>query len=227
MEQKAVFDVISLIASITSVILAIGAIWLSVVFYRMSNEASKATTEAAKGIAVSVERLEKLFDKLYSDTFSMMKDTVSDMRKHIWPTDQHEQDNVTEEVESKSEQKIAALKSEMDKQVSEMLQKQKIADDKMSAVRKEMMTLLDRALMSSRQVESEAREETIREHILPILRRKLPNRPSFTVAELLDRMAGMFPIKRVVLELERMRQEGLIASDSRELEPNSLIKIIK
>jgi len=70
-------EIISLIASITSVILAVGAIWLSITFYRMSSAASKATEEAAKGISASVERLEKLFDKLYSDTFSMMRDTVS------------------------------------------------------------------------------------------------------------------------------------------------------
>lgn len=76
MDGKSTFDIISFIASIASLILAVGAIWLSVVFFRMSDAASKATTEAAKDIAASVERLEKLFDKLYSDTFSMMRDTV-------------------------------------------------------------------------------------------------------------------------------------------------------
>lgn len=76
--------VIGFIATIASLVLAVGAIWLSFVFYRMSNEASKETTKAAKDIQASVERLEKIFDKLYSDTFSMMRDTVTDMRQHIW-----------------------------------------------------------------------------------------------------------------------------------------------
>lgn len=76
--------IVGFIATIASLVLAIGAIWLSFVFYRMSNEASKETTKASKDIQSSVERLEKIFDKLYSDTFAMMKDTVTDMREHIW-----------------------------------------------------------------------------------------------------------------------------------------------
>lgn len=76
--------VVGFIATIASLILAVGAIWLSIIFFKMSDAASKETTTAAKDIKASVERLENLFDKLYSDTFSMMKDTVSDMRQHIW-----------------------------------------------------------------------------------------------------------------------------------------------
>ncbi|WP_048797591.1 hypothetical protein [Hafnia paralvei] len=79
-----VITIIGFIATIASLVLAVGAIWLSFVFYKMSNEASKETTKAAKDIQASVERLEKIFDKLYSDTFSMMRDTVTDMRQHIW-----------------------------------------------------------------------------------------------------------------------------------------------
>jgi hypothetical protein len=56
------FNLISFIASIASLILATGAICLSVAFYKMSVAASNATTEAAKGIASNVEKLEKLFD---------------------------------------------------------------------------------------------------------------------------------------------------------------------
>jgi len=56
------FDLILLIASIASLVLAIGAICLSVVFYKRSVAASKATTEAAEGITASVKKLEKLFD---------------------------------------------------------------------------------------------------------------------------------------------------------------------
>jgi hypothetical protein len=96
-------DTISLVASIASLVLAVLAIWLSIVFYKMSIAAASTTTEAAKGISASVERLEKLFDKLYADTFSIMRDTVSDMRKHIWPTDETsvQPDKAVEEVEKR------------------------------------------------------------------------------------------------------------------------------
>ncbi|EBO3828895.1 hypothetical protein JY117_003900 [Salmonella enterica subsp. enterica serovar Oranienburg] len=52
--------IVGFIATIASLVLAIGAIWLSFVFYKMSNEASKETTKAAKDIQSSVERLEKI-----------------------------------------------------------------------------------------------------------------------------------------------------------------------
>ncbi|MBE7565368.1 hypothetical protein HER14_02820 [Acidithiobacillus thiooxidans] len=111
MNDFSAFDIISFIASIASLILAIGAILLSVVFFKMSDAASKATTEAAKGIAASVERLENLFDKLYTDTFSMMRDTVTDMRKHIWNnphTGNIEKDEISPTVKAEIESRVKA-----------------------------------------------------------------------------------------------------------------------
>lgn len=78
------FEIISFIASISSLIVSAGAIWLSIVFFKMSDQAAKETTKSSDKIQSSVDKLEKLFDKLYSDTFSMMKDTVGDMRQHIY-----------------------------------------------------------------------------------------------------------------------------------------------
>ena len=104
---------VSVIASIASLVLAILAVWLSLEFFKLSSAASKATEEAAKGISASVERLEKLFDKLYSDTFSMMRDTVTDMRKHIW------KEPSTDESISANEE----LRAEITNQIDEILSK--------------------------------------------------------------------------------------------------------
>jgi len=224
MDNKSAFDIIAFIASIASLILAIGAIWLSVVFYRMSDQASKATTEAAKDIAASVERLEKLFDKLYSDTFSMMRDTVSDMRKHIWPVDNHEQEQVVEEAEKKTDERIGEVRKLMESQLSEMLQKQKIADDKMRALQSEMRVLIDRAIVRSREAESEAREETIREHLLRAMR-VLRVKRVVTVADIIEKMGGVFPINRIITEIERMKSDGLVETDTDSLAPDTRIRI--
>lgn len=87
--MQSAFEIISFIASVASLILSVGAIALSIVFFKMSEQASKETSKSADKIQSSVDKLEKLFDKLYSDTFSMMKDTVGDMRQHIY----HKSDN--------------------------------------------------------------------------------------------------------------------------------------
>jgi uncharacterized membrane-anchored protein YhcB (DUF1043 family) len=78
-------EVTSIIASVVSVILGIFAIWLSITFYKMSDRISNEIKIASKDISSTVSRLEKLFESLYSDTFSIMKETYSDMRKHVWP----------------------------------------------------------------------------------------------------------------------------------------------
>jgi len=40
-----------------------------------------------------------------------MRDTVSDMRKHIWPTDETEADKTIEEAEKKADEKSMSLKT--------------------------------------------------------------------------------------------------------------------
>ncbi len=90
-------DLISLISSIASLVLAIVAIYLSIVFYRFSDQATQKTVESANNIRSSVEKLEKIFDKLYADTFSMMRETVTDMRNHVWKAPNNNADKIKDQ----------------------------------------------------------------------------------------------------------------------------------
>ena len=103
--QLNIIEVISLTASIASLVLAIVAIWLSLVFFKLSGATSEKANEASRSVMSSVEKLEKIFDKLYSDTFSIMKDTVSDMRKHYWK--EEPDDDIDVELKEKTNEKIA------------------------------------------------------------------------------------------------------------------------
>ena len=164
------FSIISFIATIASLVLAVVAIWLSLVFFRLSSKLSESTKEAAKGIGSSVERLEKLFDKLYTDTFSMMKDTVSDMRRHIWPEDTSASTDSSEEIERKTEEKIGDFRSEMTEELSKLFSRQQMADGKLEAIKSEMEELIEKAIMGSIEVDREVREESIKESILKTLK---------------------------------------------------------
>lgn len=218
-------ELIPLVASIASLVLAVVAIWLSIMFFKLSSKLSESTHEAAKGIGSSVERLEKLFDKLYSDTFSMMRDTVTDMRKHIWPTDETEADKTVEEAERRADEKISELKKAFEQQLSEMLERQKLADSKVSSVRHEMRQLLDQAIVSSRQAESEAREETIREHILRELRVLRRRRPVTTLRDIVEVLP--FSPHRVFTELERLQKDNVVSLSSNKLDPNTEIRLLR
>lgn len=210
MDGRSAFDIISFISSIASLILAVGAIWLSVVFFKMSDAASKATTEASKDIAASVERLEKLFDRLYSDTFSMMRDTVTDMRKHIWnnpKSDLLERNEISD-----------AVKSEIETRVKAALEAEGIGSkEKQEKVTKQLESVLESAFKNAKVLKSSLKSERVLESIKanqPISTRKL--------AKLLD----MSDEELVINYLFPMRERGEITwdSDKSSISSMSIIK---
>ena len=221
------FQVISFVASIASLILAVGAIWLSIVFFRMSNEASKATTEAAKGIAASVERLEKLFDKLYSDTFSMMRDTVSDMRKHMWPEDGL---RATEnEAEQKADEKIAEITHRVDQQLERVLARQDSADQNTTALHGEIRELFDNAIRTSRAADQEAREETDRSLVLAVTRLLNRTKPDGVKADEIvnDRRLANIGVSRAIDELRSLQARHLVEfSTEQTLGPETIVRMV-
>ncbi|GAA2089324.1 hypothetical protein IDH50_15915 [Aeromicrobium tamlense] len=83
-ESVSNIDLVNIFSSVASIVLALVALALSIYFYRQSVAEAKQSEKSAGEISSSVAKLEKLFDTLYSDTFSMMKDTVTDMRQHVW-----------------------------------------------------------------------------------------------------------------------------------------------
>ena len=192
-------ETISLIASIASLSLAIIAIWLAIVFYKLSDQASKSTTDAAKGISSSVERLEKLFDKLYSDTFSMMKDTVTDMRKHIW-----RDPSVTEDTQS-----IFAdtLKEEIESRVKEVLAAEGISSkDKQEDLSRQIESVVEKALKEKR----EAKSVTSQSRIRNTLRKQSP----IKVRELAAALNADLP--DIVGDLFDMRKKNIVVWDGDE-----------
>ncbi len=219
-------DLISLSSSIASLILAVLAIALSIGFFRMTSQLSTSAKEAAKGIGASVERLEKLFDTLYADTFSMMRDTVSDMRKHIWPDESGDTEKLADEAEKRAEKKVGEVKKNIDKDLAKLLQRQEITDVKLTAVRDEMSDLIDRAISDSRRVEVEAREETARRHIMRKLRRLLRLKRSVTAENLVESLGGDVPAHIVIRELHEMANDGLIELSDEAVQPTTEIAIV-
>jgi len=218
-------EISSIIASCTSVILAIVAIALSIFFFRMSSLLSESTKEASKSISAGVERLEKIFDKLYADTFSMMKETYSDMRKHIWPEESTDTDKIKEEAEIKAEKKVSLLKSEIDKELLKMFQKQKLTEEKLSDVTGEMRHLIDKAISGSRRLEIEAHEETIRGQIKRLIKRMDREHINTTANEIVIKLRRLFPENKVVEEIKEMAQEGDLLLSETPLGPNTIINL--
>lgn len=77
-------DIVAFIASLSSIILAILAITLSIVFYKWSDTSNKEIQKVAQVIDGNTKKIENLFDKLYTDTFGLMKSNVEAMQNKVY-----------------------------------------------------------------------------------------------------------------------------------------------
>ena len=211
-------EIFSIISSCTSIILAIVAIALSVFFFRMSSLLSESTKDASKSISAGVERLKKMFNTLYSDNFSMMKEAYSDMRKHVWPEENANTDKITEEAEIKANKKINLLKGEINKELSKMFRKQEMTDTKLSSIRNEVQNLIDKTISSSRRVDVEAREETIRNKIKAAIRALQKQNKTICANDVVELLVfgDKLNSSKVIEEMIRMSDEGVISHTSSE-----------
>lgn len=202
-------EIASIVASIVSLILGGFAIWLSIVFYRFSNESSSKTKESADRIAASVDRLESLFDKLYADTFSMMKETVSDMRKHIWRNDGSQLEaQANEDAEQRADAKLQKLQEDFGHEVTRLLNRQTSTDQTVAQIKDELKTLVGRAITQSRKADAEAREETLRAHILRLI--KASPRRSMTFGHIKNVLGEKYAEETIVDEIFKMGGESVL-----------------
>jgi len=208
-----VINTVSFISSIASLVLAVIAIWISFIFYKMGNSASESTTKNSQEMHDSIDKLEKLFNTMYSDTFSMMRDTVTNMQKHIWPEKMSDATATNDAVQEKTEQRIAELKQQMTKELTALLSKQKNGDGRVETLAKDLMPMLDKAISESNKVTVQTREETIREAIMTVILELARNHIYTTAA---DEMVGRIDKKYALsfgdtlVTLKNLRDESLI-----------------
>lgn len=73
-------DTFSIIVNVFSIVMSIVSLVLSLYFFNQSNKVNKDSERISTDIRNSVGKLESLFDKLYSDTFSMLKEQNNTMQ---------------------------------------------------------------------------------------------------------------------------------------------------
>lgn len=151
-------DYFSLISSITSIILGIVAITLSILFYRMSEKIGRENERTSASIESNVTKLEELFNKLYTGTFDMMKETVTDMRKHVYKSDGN---NKTIPAEDK------IIKATIDSMSDEIdnLKTSNIGEAKIK-------TLIEDALLKSRKIKSDLNSNDLKLEIIAFLSKR-------------------------------------------------------
>lgn len=77
-------DILSIVSIVISSILSITAMILSIWFYRESTSQNKETALMQSEIKNSVNKLEQLSNRTYTDTFGALKTQLDVMQKHIF-----------------------------------------------------------------------------------------------------------------------------------------------
>ncbi|MEA4286496.1 hypothetical protein VBS75_25210 [Klebsiella pneumoniae] len=218
--------IVGFIATIASLVLAIGAIWLSIIFFKMSDVASKETTAAAKDIQASDERLENIFDKLYSDTFSMMRDTVTDMRQHIWrKPDAGTPSSVTED-----EDKIKELKNSISQEiislVDEKFKNMGSNDEKIKEIEDSVKTILESKLTNSLN-EGRIPRSVMKRRVLSIIERYRMISVEKLFSLLKERYLLESNSKEIMPILFELRENNIITwnGPSNEISIDNIVKI--
>ncbi len=78
------FDLFNLIAALVSIVLAVVSLILAIIFYRWADKSNKEIVNVAQAIDNNTKKIENLFDKLYSDTFGIMKSNVEAMQRQLY-----------------------------------------------------------------------------------------------------------------------------------------------
>ena len=207
-------EAFSIAGAVVSVVLGAFAIWLSIVFYRMSVESSNRIQESSKDLSSSVDKLEKLFEHLYSDTFSMMRDTYSDMRRHVWPEAISQESEIVAQIEARADEKIVDIRKELMNQIEGLAAQAGGTDTKANELREELTPLIENAISRSRNAETEAREETL--HDVLIGRMKSAGPSGIIASKLLGYVQDKTAVttRAFLEELKRLKNEGIISYHS-------------
>ena len=76
--------ILNIVTIVISTILSVGAILLSLWFYKESNKQNKETALLQTDIKNAIEKLEQLYNRTYTDTFGALKTQLDAMQKYIF-----------------------------------------------------------------------------------------------------------------------------------------------
>jgi len=152
-------QIVSVSSAVVSVILAVFAIWLSWQFYKASTASTEQMNQAARAIESGVAQLDRLFGSLYADTFSMMRDTVTDMRKRAFEPPAPAPPELRDAISAQVEEGLKVLRGDISKEVAAISQRSGVPEAKAAAVREQVEQVVDRAISGARSIEEAVRTD--------------------------------------------------------------------
>jgi hypothetical protein len=159
-------DIINLFAAAFSIVLAIVALVLSIFFFVQGNKSANRAEKSAQEISSSVAKLEKLFESLYSDTFTMMRDTVTDMRRHVWKVGP---ESIDKERDAEVQRTLDRFQASLLEELGEVSKRVGLADSKIADLRSEMQPVVERTLTQQEEAVRTIGQQVLENEILDFL----------------------------------------------------------
>jgi hypothetical protein len=212
------WETLSVVGSVVSIVLAGFAIWQASAFYRWSNQASKDAKQSADAVGESVRKLEELFNHLYNDTFGMMRDTVSDMRRHLWPVADSGGENldseVVREIDMRADENVARVREEVMRELRELIERVGSTKPQTNDLDRTLGGVLDKAISVSREAEKEAVQGTIRDQLVAAVEEFMrKGRREVRASDLLDPLFNEFEPTGVHDAFVALKQDGIVDWD--------------
>jgi hypothetical protein len=203
-------------SSLVAMVLAIVAIVLSLKFFALSEESAKNIRETTADIENSVLRLEAIFDRLYRDTFGLVKEAMGDLRTRVRLGASAGGPRVTAEIEERTVAKIDEVREEMDARLTTELKK----DQPGPVLERELAAVLETTIERTRDATAQARYEAFEDEFERIYREAVASGHELTAGEVTSTLVPIFGVREVADGLLDLRRLGRIRWTA-ELTPES------
>ena len=201
-----VWEVTGIAACIVSVVLAVLVIWLSFALYRMSARLSQLTKDQAIG------KLGEQLDTLSRDVWTLLRDTVTKGHAHTQAEPPAGGEPTGDNAGNPSGERTAELLEKLLARMDQLVERQEAAAKGLAAVRP--------------RPEPDDAAHDLREAVLGIMASLGGGARASDLIDRLNRGADR-PSLRVLDELRRMKEEGVLDWKGEELGPPTWVALVQ
>lgn len=213
-----------LFATISSLILSILAIWLSLVFYKLSSESSREATKALEKIETGIDKMQTLFDKFYSGNLALLTDTYTDLRSHIFNAPFEKSIRKSADVEA--QQAIGDLEKVLEQEVQEVLASQDIPISVSESISIGMKSIVKEGIIGTKLAQEKAYNTTVVDAVRKVIGELSLSNQIVFVQEVMLAVSPQVPRIEIIEALSKMRQENEISLQPDSIVPSSIVTII-
>lgn len=203
--------------TILGVVLGGVAIWLSLYFFRRASESERRAVAVSQSITSSLEIIQQIHDKMYSDLFGMTKEAYDDIRAKAFDK------TFSEPARQHAVVDVAAInvdnaKIEMQRNFDQILSRLDSTDNQVKALASITRPLIATAVDKGRAAAESARASATETDILNMLETE-----SMSAESIMRRSATSHPTQGVIESIRRLYATGKITWSSPTLEADTVI----